>query len=211
MFSDILDSSITVYGFMGNIGEGKNYIAEQLFLPKMQELDNQPTLVMAFADHFKIAAVCYNNLEYDKVFINKDTQTRQRLQQLGTEQGRNKYGEDIWIKIVYNWMKLYASRGIRRFIITDVRFENEVNFIKAINGTIIRVYAPDRNKLKLQQESNNDPLVQTILNNHPSEVFIREFKKYDYFVDNRQNPIMDVVSQVNIIATMEKLKNDISR
>ena len=204
-------SDITVYGFMGNIGEGKNYVAEQVFLPKMQELDNQPTLVMAFADHFKIAAISFDNLEYDKVFINKDTQTRQRLQQLGTEQGRNKYGEDIWIKIVYNWIKLYSSRGIKRFIITDVRFENEVKFIKSINGTIIRVYAPDRNKIKLQQESNNDPLVQTILNNHPSEVFIREFKDYNYFIDNRQNLSLDVANQVNIIANMEKLKNEISR
>jgi len=150
----------------------------------MQELDNQPTLVMAFADHFKIAAVCYNNLEYDKVFINKDTQTRQRLQQLGTEQGRNKYGEDIWIKIVYNWMKLYASRGIKRFIITDVRFENEVKFIKELNGIVIKINAPDRNLYKLIQESDGDVSILNLLSNHSSETYIKNFTDYDYIINN---------------------------
>ena len=37
---------------------------------------------------------------FDKVFIKKDTTTRKKLQELGTEMGRNKYGDDIWIDIM---------------------------------------------------------------------------------------------------------------
>ena len=198
--------NIEVYGFMGNLGEGKNYIAEELFLPAIQLIDNKLTIVMAFADHFKVNAIGFNNLEYDKVFIKKDTETRNKLQEIGTEFGRDKYGEDIWIKIVYNWMKVYASRGIRRFIITDVRFENEVNFIKQLNGIIIRVYAPDRNLTKLKQESKNNQDIMNKLQNHSSEIYVKNFKGYKYFIDNRTNPCIDINIQIDIIIKLEKLK-----
>ena len=127
-------------------------------------------------------------IEYNKFFIKKDTETRKKLQEIGTEFGRNKYGEDIWIKIVYNWIKVYVSRGIKRFIITDVRFENEVNFIKQLNGIIIRVYAPDRNIIKLRQESNNNQDIIDKLQKHPSELYVKNFKGYKYFIDNRRTP-----------------------
>lgn len=183
-YYDIIQN-IEIYGFMGNLGEGKNYIAEEIFINKLKEYNDKPTIIMAFADHLKINGICFNNLDYDKVFIKKDTETRKKLQEIGTELGRDNFGKDIWIKIVYNWMKVYASRGIKRFIITDVRFENEVEFIKHMKGTIIRVYAPDRNLIKLQQESNNDINIINKLANHPSEIYVKNFKDYDYLIDNR--------------------------
>ena len=75
--------------------------------------------------------------------IKKDTITRKKLQEIGTEMGRNKYGDNIWIDIVYNWMKVYSSRGIKRFIITDVRFENETYMIKTLGGEIWRIQRPE--------------------------------------------------------------------
>ena len=176
-----LSEDIEVIGFMGNIGTGKNYIAENIFLPK---LVNKPTLVMAFADHFKINSICFSNLEFDKVFIKKDTTTRKKLQELGTEMGRNKYGDNIWIDIVYNWMKVYSNRGIKRFIITDVRFENEVKFIKELNGIVIKINAPDRNLYKLIQESDGDVSILNLLSNHSSETYIKNFTDYDYIINN---------------------------
>jgi hypothetical protein len=170
-----------VYGFIGNMGCGKNYIAEKVFLPKLKP---KPTLVMAFADHFKITAICFQNLEYTKVFGEKDEYTRKQLQQLGTELGRDKYGDDIWLKVIYNWMKVYNERGIERFIITDVRFENEVNFVKSLGGKIIKIEASDRNMDRLIKESDgNDEKIKE-LSNHRSETFIKEFKEYDYLVNN---------------------------
>ena len=85
---------------------------------------------MAFADHFKIDAINKQNLQYDKVFGEKDNETRKQLQYMGTENGRDKYGQDIWINTLDTWMKLYHERGIERFIITDLRFKNEYEYLK---------------------------------------------------------------------------------
>lgn len=185
---------IEIFGFIGNMGSGKNYVAEKLFLPN---LSLKPSLVIAFADHFKLTAVCFQKLDYNKVFGEKDETTRKRLQELGTEFGRDKYGDNIWCDVLYNTMRMYSERGIARFIITDVRFENEVKFIKELGGVIIKIEAPDRTLLRLQKESNNDEEKIKELSNHRSETFIKDFKDYDYYVDNSIG--MDSLQQVNTI------------
>ena len=64
------------------------------------------------------------------------------LQDYINEEGKNKYGPDIWINILDNWIKLYSSQGVERFIITDVRFLNEVKYIKKLGGIIFRIIVP---------------------------------------------------------------------
>jgi CO dehydrogenase nickel-insertion accessory protein CooC1 len=110
---------VEIIGLLGHQGVGKNYIAEKI-LPKL--LPNKNTVVLAFADHFKIDCISKYGAEYDKVYGEKDFKTRKLLQKVGTEEGRNKYGDDIWIKTLDNWIKTLNSRGVERFIISDVRF-----------------------------------------------------------------------------------------
>jgi len=188
--------NIEIYGFIGNMGVGKDYIGK-LFIENKN--DNKPFLIMAFADHFKIHAICFENLEFDKVYGQKDFQTRKRLQEIGTEFGRDKYGDDIWCNVLYSWIKVYSLRGIKRFIITDVRFENEANFIKSLGGTIIKIEAFDRNLKRLEQESNGDLQILEMLRNHRSEIFIKEYKNYDYLIDNsisNQNNIEKYIKEI---------------
>ena len=139
-----------LFGFGGKQGVGKNYIAEKIFIPKLQRKN---TLVMAFGDHFKVDTCTKYNRPYESVFINKDFETRKILQITGTEEGRNKYGQDIWINTVDTWMRVYSERGIERFVITDIRFPNELEFIKSKGGTTIKIEAPNRNMTKLLYES----------------------------------------------------------
>lgn len=62
---------------------------------------------------------------------------RQMLQTLGTEWGRELVHEELWIRLAD--IKLdYSSR----MIISDVRFDNEANWIRR-NGLIFRVIRPD--------------------------------------------------------------------
>ena len=59
---------------------------------------------------------------------------RYALQLMGTEACRNTLGEDIW---VYSLLKSLDTT--KKYIITDVRFPNEIKMIREVFGTIIRV------------------------------------------------------------------------
>ena len=114
--------TVEIFGFSGKLGTGKDFLANALnnMLPAV------PTLFLALADQLKIEAIVKGGLSRDKVYGKKDEETRKVLQELGTSQGRDKYGEDIWINYLTEWMIQHVNRGIRRFFITDVRFSNEV-------------------------------------------------------------------------------------
>ena len=81
-----------IIGLLGHQGVGKNYISEKI-LPSLLEKKNY--VVLAFADHFKIDCISKYNADYDKVYGEKDFETRKLLQKIGTEEGRNKFGYDI--------------------------------------------------------------------------------------------------------------------
>ena len=66
-------------------------------------------------------------------------------------------------------MKVYKSRGVEHFILTDIRFTNEVEYIKKSGGMLIYINAPDRNYNRLFRESNGDPNIISQLANHISE------------------------------------------
>ncbi len=170
-----------VIGLLGHQGVGKNYIAE-VILPKL--LSQKNTVVLAFADHFKIDCITKHNAEFDKVYGEKDFETRKLLQKVGTEEGRNIYGYDIWVKTLNNWIKVLNSRGVQRFIISDVRFQNEAEWIKSINGYIIKINAPQRYQKRLEIETNNNLDKINEIISHPSEVGIDKLTLYDLLVNN---------------------------
>lgn len=66
--------------------------------------------------------------------IGKSVTPRMILQLMGTEAGRDVFGEDIWVSALER-----RIRGIENVVISDVRFPNEVNFIKKMDGMVTRV------------------------------------------------------------------------
>lgn len=91
---------------------------------------------------------------------------RQSYQWFGTEWGRELVNKDIWL--------MFAERELFKnnmhMIITDARFDNEAEWIKKLNGKIIKI---DR------KVSNNVP-------KHSSENGI-DMRYVDYIVDNNDN------------------------
>ena len=183
-----------IIGLLGHQGVGKNYISEKI-LPSLLEKKNY--VVLAFADHFKIDCISKYNADYDKVYGEKDFETRKLLQKLGTEEGRNKFGYDIWVKTMANWIKVLSSRGVERFIISDVRFENEIKWIHSLNGKIIKINAPERYKQRLLNETNGNEEQMLNIMNHPSEINIDNINDYDYLINNDYND--DVIQQLKNI------------
>lgn len=63
---------------------------------------------------------------------------RYAMQTLGTEWGRVLIGPDLWVKA---WTQLVGSI-IGPVVVDDVRFENEVEMIRRLGGTVVRIDRP---------------------------------------------------------------------
>lgn len=172
---------IEVYGFSGKLGVGKNYVAEKIF---MKYLATKNTVVLCFADHFKVDVVSKDKVPFDKVFVKKDEHTRKLLQLRGTEEGRNIYGADIWIRTLDTWIELLSSRGVERFIICDVRFVNEVEYIKSKGGKVIRINAIQRNIDAIERESNGNQEMFRSIQTHISETTLDNYTDFDLVLNN---------------------------
>ena len=63
------------------------------------------------------------------------------LQHFGTELFRNHWHPDIWVKVVENKiMELTTINLDANIIVTDCRFENEINLLLRMGGKIIHVH-----------------------------------------------------------------------
>lgn len=68
----------------------------------------------------------------------KSAEVRRLLQRYGTEAGREIHGADCWVSIVEN-KSIYVGC---RVVITDVRFQNELDMIRRRGGIIVRISRP---------------------------------------------------------------------
>lgn len=64
---------------------------------------------------------------------------RQMAQTLGTEWGRNQVNPDLWVLAAYERVKYFHSHGYHA-VITDVRFENEAEFVRSKGGVIWHIH-----------------------------------------------------------------------
>lgn len=128
--------ALQVIGLSGEAGSGKDYIASHFlrgFLP------------VSLADHFKITIAGRGLASYDEVFHTKPPAVRTLLQEEGTERGRNVYGEMVWCRTLEMFMTRIAERwGMTQFVVADIRFPNEVEWVQSIGGQVWRLQAPNR-------------------------------------------------------------------
>jgi hypothetical protein len=132
-------SEIKIVGLSGKAGSGKDYIAANFIRPKFGYYP------FSLSWHLKVNVVNINNFSYEDVFYIKPPEVRSTLQFEGTEVYRAQCGEDIWINKMFTWFRvLHESWGINKFVVTDVRFPNEVMAIKNHGGSVIRIVADSR-------------------------------------------------------------------
>ena len=68
---------------------------------------------------------------------------RYMAQRLGTEGGRELFRDDIWIKRAeMEWINYQNAVNGTGMVITDMRFENEINWVKSQGGYLIKVTRP---------------------------------------------------------------------
>lgn len=138
-------------GLLGNIGSGKNTVA--------QYLATKGCIPTSFAGPLK--DLCANVFGWGRDLLEGETDESRKfretvdmfwtkklsipnftprlaLQLIGTDVMRNHFNQNIWISsLEYRVRKLHSQNEC--VVISDCRFQNEVNIIQAMNGTVILV------------------------------------------------------------------------
>ena len=148
---------IRVIGICGLIGSGKNTAAEHL----MREHEY---LGVSFAETLKDAASCIFGWDRDMLEgstsadreqreikdewwserLGFDVSPRYMLQFLGTEVMRNNLHTDIWsLATEKRLIEMSQEYPWAKFVISDVRFPNEVAMIRRLGGKVIHVRRGD--------------------------------------------------------------------
>jgi dephospho-CoA kinase len=176
-----------IIGLSGKMGSGKNYIAEKIIYPSYK--DDYNILIIGFGDLMKNELFARDTtLSYDELYDHKTYETRNKLQQYGTENGRDKYHQDIWVRGLDIQIETFRRRSNDNciIIICDVRFQNEAEYIIKKGGKIIRIISTDRTEERYLKEANGNKEMYQKIVNHKSETDLDSYK-FNYFVNNSKN------------------------
>lgn len=147
-----------VIALLGKINSGKTTCAK--YLEQKYGFTR-----LSFASPLKEMLVKAGILTWQDI-ENKTTFAREMMQKIGTDFVRNQIDPDFWVKKLVAHLIDLKKKGHTRFVIDDVRFPNEAESIKKMNGILI----------KLERTSSEK-------NNHESECYIDTIP-YDYLIIN---------------------------
>lgn len=138
---------LNVLGLHGFAQSGKDTIAkglERYGYTRVALAD--PIRSIAYAIDPIIAADSYGRLFRLQEYVDQvgwddakvsNSEVRRLLQVIGTEVGRDMLGSNVWVDLAEEKM---AHPGF--WVVTDVRFLNEVDMIRRLNGTLVKVIRP---------------------------------------------------------------------
>lgn len=134
-------------GITGKAGSGKDTISDAL-------VESLSYRKIAFADTLKNMMCIMLNVSREELedrdfkesfpeLLNGKS-VRYAMQTLGTEWGRDNFGENVWVNITGNKILDLRSPSKSKnyddgIVVSDVRFDSEANAIKALGGFIIEV------------------------------------------------------------------------
>ncbi len=128
-------------GISGRKRSGKDTCADAITFA-LYEFGGLENKKAAFASEVRAAterAFNFLGIKFSNMVESQKEKTRPLLQGVGTHAGR-RYDPDIWVKALFEGRYINAKEtGVDAFIITDVRFPNEVQAILDRGGYIIRL------------------------------------------------------------------------
>lgn len=147
---------MNVIGLTGKAGSGKDTVASFL--------KQDGWVCIAFADALKHICIDYLGLTENDVYTQQGKEqyndfwkmtNREILQKFGTDALRNHFSKEIWTKIAEIKIKSLLQQG-KRVVITDVRFDNEAEFVRQFGGQVFEVRRTNSNSTLSQSEQQHE-------------------------------------------------------
>ena len=139
------DGPPIIIGLIGAAGAGKTAIALELAKSQQAHLHSfARALRLAVSETFNIdPQVLTSPSMKDEMLSQWGLSARQILQRFGTEVARSVH-PDVWVHALACKLRTFTAicNETPVFVIDDVRFENEIEFIHAAGGIIIEVSRP---------------------------------------------------------------------
>lgn len=186
-----------VIAVVGFIGEGKdtvaNYISQNYNYNKESFAKPLKDIVSIVFDWNRDLLEGNNSMSrfwreqtdpYWSSVIGYDVTPRYILQHVGTEMFRNMISPNIWSEVL---KRKILNRPSENFIISDVRFQEEINMLKEFNVTFVRVkkHTPSWQDIgyRASNGSSKDALILKEMKIHESEWNWLNLN-IDYTIDN---------------------------
>lgn len=164
----------------GKQGSGKSTIAAELRLlihdeSVARQISWKPIQEIFAGPIYEMHDFCRKYIQKHGVEI-KTVKDGPLLQYLGTEWGRNNYGENVWVDIMRSKIKNHFSTSkMCTVIVPDCRFPNELHVVK--NSFKVRLTCPEYTRKQRCSMWRTDT-------NHPSEVALDEsMPEFDLVLD----------------------------
>jgi hypothetical protein len=163
----MIDEKYRIIGITGQKFSGKDTLGSHF-------VKNYNYEQIAYADALKDAVKCIFDFDDEQLYGSKKeeidefwgTTPRQVLQFVGTDLFRNhthelmpNVGKDIWIQVVKRKImnKMKKNPNVC-FVITDARFHNEVDVVKQLGGTVIKL----RRNTGCQDNHESETLIDSL-------------------------------------------------
>lgn len=184
-----------IFGFSGKSGSGKDHVAS-IFGGKL----NGKILYLAFADPAKMMCGARYGLTYEDLYGKKTAKTRERLQTI-CDEIRSYYSDNFFVNAMNIEVDKHHKRSnIDIVVISDVRFPEEVEWIKSRGGYIYRIEAPKRSHDNFLKECKGDLELYNKRSSHNSEVALDDYVSKHNFTDIIKNEVEDdLVGQLDLI------------
>lgn len=194
-----------IVGINGIAGAGKDTIANMVAL-SLERDSGYKVKCFAFADRLKQACSTLFKVPLEDFYDRKVKETpnafwnlspRQMAQLMGTEACRHGIRDDIWIKAIHQEI---LESGVDIAFITDVRFDNEADYIHGVSYEIVNDHMVRHNStpgIVVNITRTNQKLIQD--SHHASEKGITEHLK-DFKIENvTGNPFAAAASLLQIV------------
>lgn len=164
---------MSIIGISGKIGAGKDTLAAAIIKSDKRFVQKSFAFKLKQIVSIISGTSIEDNLSQEgKKKVSKifNLSLGEMQQIIGTRVFRDNFDEQVWIKALFS----DYNHETDYWVISDVRFKNEANFVKQMGGLLVRI---EGDPAKIRENSNRDLT-------HPSETDLDNYEGFDFKYHN---------------------------